>query len=263
MDISGRTRVFGIIADPIHQVRSPQAINALFAEHGADAVFVPFQVRADGLADFLGVAKRVGNLGGLAVTVPHKTAAVCLCDELTDRARLVRAVNVIRIADGRLFGDNFDGVGFVNAVQAAGGALKGSRVYLAGAGGAARAIAFSVLEAGAARLTIANRNTEKAADLCDALSASFPDAEILVGDRDPSGHEVVVNATSSGMLDTDQPPLDLDLLDGGMMVADIVMARRYTPLLTRAEALGCRLMFGQSMLDQQVRSLAGYLLADQ
>ena len=98
------------------------------------------------------------NLGGLVVTVPHKEQAAVPCDEITPAARLIGAVNAIRLRDGKLAGGNFDGLGFVAGLRAQGHEPAGRRVYLAGLGGAGKAIACALAEAGPARLDLYNRS---------------------------------------------------------------------------------------------------------
>ncbi|MFA7669612.1 MAG: shikimate dehydrogenase, partial [Burkholderiaceae bacterium] len=119
--ITGNTRLFGIVADPIDQVQTPQMLNRIFEQQGRDAVLVPFHVSAAGLPEVFAAFRQVRNLGGYIVTVPHKVAALDLCDEIGDAARAIGAVNTIRRdPDGRLIGDMFDGTGFVAGLKKCG-----------------------------------------------------------------------------------------------------------------------------------------------
>jgi shikimate dehydrogenase len=116
-EITGRTRLFGIVADPVHQVKTPQAINGRMRAQGFDGVLVPFHVAPDGLADFMAGLRRLQNFGGFIATVPHKSAMVALCDEVDAHSRLIGAVNCIRRdPDGRLIGTMLDGRGFVQGL---------------------------------------------------------------------------------------------------------------------------------------------------
>lgn len=259
--ITGKTRMLAILADPIHHVKTPQRINALFEDAGIDAVMVPLHVPADGLAATLAGLRRVASFDGCVVTVPHKQAAVPLCDELSDAARQVGAVNVIRrLADGRLRGDILDGTGFVAGLRSAGIEPAGRSVYLAGAGGAANAIAFALAAAGVARLTLHNRTRDKAQALADGLRLAFPALPVQVGSTDPSGHDMVVNATSLGLRPGDALPLDAGLLHPSQTVAEIIMEPAETALLQAAGARGCRVHPGLPMLVEQVRWMAAFLL---
>jgi shikimate dehydrogenase len=258
--VDGRTRFFGIVADPIAQVKTPQGINRIAAEHGANSVMIPLHVAPAELpAAFTGL-RVIKNFGGMIVTVPHKVAALTLCDEVSARARQVGAVNAVRReADGRLLGDIFDGIGFITGLERAGIEVKGRRVYLVGAGGAANAIAFALADAGVAELTIANRTAAKAEQLASHLGSHYPQLNISIGSPNPSGHEIVVNATSLGMKEGDPYPLDTAGLSLGMTVAEIIMEPEMTPLLAAARERGCRLHFGKPMLDCQLELMASFM----
>ena len=203
------------------------------------------------------------NLGGFIVTVPHKVAVVALCDELTIEARQVGAVNVVRrTADGRLIGGILDGEGFVRGLRTAGIEPAGQSVYLAGAGGAASAIAFALAKAGVRRLTVANRSTGKAQALVDRVVGAYPALQGLVGKDDPSGHELVVNGTSLGLRPGDALPLDVGRLEASQLVAEIIMDPVLTPLLAAAVARGCRTHPGEPMLASQVELMAAFMTGE-
>jgi shikimate dehydrogenase len=258
--IDGQTRIFGIIADPVAQVKTPQGINRLAATHGANSIMIPFHVAAADLAAAFTGLRTMKNFGGMIVTVPHKTAALAFCDEVSARAQRVGAVNAIRReTSGRLIGDIFDGLGFVAGMEQAGIDVKGRRVYLVGAGGAASAIAFALADATVAELTIANRTTAKAVQLASLLRKFYPELSICSGTADPSGHEIVINATSLGMKEDDPHPLDTTGLSPEMTVAEIIMEPEMTPLLAAAKDCGCRLHFGKSMLVCQLELMASFM----
>ncbi|MFT4013958.1 MAG: shikimate dehydrogenase [Paracoccus sp. (in: a-proteobacteria)] len=258
-EITGRTRVLGILADPIGHVKAPPGINAIAIRRGRDAVMVPFQVAPEDLARFADALRRLKSYDGGIVTVPHKGAMADICDAITPRARMMGAVNVIRREDdGRLVGDMLDGAGFIAGLESQGIAVAGRRVYLVGAGGAASAIAFALVEAGAAHLTLANRTAAKAQELCDRIRAAFPSASVSVGDADPAGHDIVVNGTSLGMRPGDAIPLDVAGLTPGMVVAEVIMDPEITPLLAEAQARGCRIHLGKPMLEQQLELMADF-----
>jgi len=171
--ITGHTRVLGILADPIAHVKAPPGINAICERRGRDAVMVPFQVAPEHLAAFANSLRTLKSFDGAIITVPHKAAMVAHCDEVSARAQALGAVNVIRrTVDNRLHGDMLDGAGFIAGLLGAGVVLKGRRIYLAGAGGAASAIAFALAASGISHLTIANRTRAKAQDLCDRIAAA-------------------------------------------------------------------------------------------
>jgi shikimate dehydrogenase len=259
-DITGRTRLFGIIADPIVHVQTPQRMNALMRARNYDGVLVPFHVRAEHLADFVASLRRLENFGGFIATVPHKPAMIGLCDEVTEAAKQVGAANVVRREpDGRMIADITDGTGFIAGLRSAGIEPRGQSVYLAGAGGAASAIGFALAQAGVARLTIANRTRAKSEELRGRLLANFPQTQIEIGGPNPAGHALVVNGTSLGLHEGDALPLDPAGLDPAMTVAEIIMEPEETPLIAAARARGCRIQLGNPMLTGQLELWADFL----
>ena len=260
MPVTGRTRLFGIVADPIAHVRTPEAVNAHLAQQGIDGILVPFHVAPADLPGFFATARGLRNLAGFVITVPHKTAAMELVDRLEAPGRMVGAINTVRREpDGRLTGTMFDGVGFVEGLKAEGLDPRGRRVCMAGAGGAANAIAFALAAAGVARLTIANRTRAKAEALAERVSASFPGVDVGAGPAVATGQDMIVNATSLGLAPGDALPFDVSTLTRGAVVAEIIMKPERTPLLAEAEARGCRTHYGRHMLDHQVRLMVGFM----
>lgn len=261
--ISGNTRVYAIIADPIHHVQTPAAMNRLFTERGEDRVMVPFHVSAEGLPGVVAGLRAIQSLDGFIVTVPHKSAIVELCDSVSDAAQLVGAVNVVRRnADGSLHGDILDGAGFVAGLRQRGVEPAGLSVYLAGAGGAAKAIAFALAAAGVSKITLFNRTTHKAEALVQRLATVFPAVQLYVGSEDPSGHDLVVNGTSLGLCVDDMLPLNVALLTSSQIVAEIIMQPAITPLLAAATEKGCRVLDGMPMLLCQIELMAAAMATE-
>jgi len=258
--ITGRTRVYGILADPIGHVRTPQAFNALCSARGHDAVLVPFHVCAEDLATVVAGLRPLRNLDGLVVTVPHKQAMTALCDRLEPMGRRIGAVNAVRReADGSLLGENFDGRGFVTGLRAAGHEPRGLRALLLGAGGAGAAIAFALAEAGVAELAIANRSAGKGAALVAAVARAFPGVAVRSATADGSGFDLLVNATSLGLHQDDPLPLPAESIPAGALVAEVVMQPEVTPLLEAAAARGARTHGGRHMLQAQLDAIAEFL----
>lgn len=262
-EITGTTRLFGILADPVHHVQTPQGINALMLATRRDAVMVPMHVRAQDLAAAVMALRHLRNLDGFVVTVPHKSAMTTLCDAVSENARRIGAVNVVRrTPDGRLCGDMLDGEGFVAGLRASAIEPAGCSAYLAGAGGAASAIAFALAAAGVSRLTISNRTRSNAESLVERVRANFPAVSVAVGDADPSGHDLVVNGTSLGLRPGDDLPLDVDRLTRQQIVAEVVMKPAETPLLRAARERGCRIQYGAPMLASQLQMMAAFMSGD-
>lgn len=260
--LSGRTRIFGILADPIHHVKTPEMMNTLLARHGVDAALVPFHVRPEGLGALVGGLRRMENFGGFIATVPHKTAMLGLCDEVAPDARRIGAVNCVRRdRDGRMIGAMLDGTGFVEGLRRSGHAVAGRSALLVGAGGAGKAIAFALAAAGVARLGIANRTPERAAALWMSVAEAHPGLDVAPVSDDPTGFDIVVNATSLGMRSDDPMPLDAEKLDTGQLVAEIVMEPGTTPLLAAATRRGCAVQPGRPMLAAQIALMAEHMRA--
>lgn len=260
-EITGHTQWLAIAADPIHHVKTPQRINALLQSHGINAVMVPLHVEAQNLAALMAALRHVRSFAGMVVTVPHKTQAASLCDELSPEARAIGAVNVVhRLPDGRLRGGMLDGIGFVEGLRSAGIDPSGRSVYVAGAGGAGSAIAMALAAAGARHLSVANRSADRAAHLLERIREQHPHLTLNVGDTDPSGHDLVVNATSLGLRLGDGLPMDVTRLDAKQIVAEIIMEPAETPLLKAARERGCRVHEGAPMLACQARHMAAFML---
>ena len=260
MAISGKTAVYGIIADPIGHVRGPTIFNPLFEKLGMDAAMVPFHVGAASLSRAVAGFRAVESLKGWLVTNPHKFAMFHLCDQVDASGTRLQAVNVVRReADGRLIGGNYDGAGFVNGLRHDGIEPKGLDVLMLGAGGAAYAIAFALAEAGVRRLTIANRTRENAERLAAATRRFFAGFAVEVGEAAASSQDVVINTTSAGLKTEDPLPLDTSGLKQTTTVVDIIMNPEMTKLLTLAKERGCRIHLGRHMLDSQFPLLARHL----
>jgi shikimate dehydrogenase len=260
MEIDGKTKLYAIVADPIEQVKTPQTLNALMRERQFNGVLVPMQVAPEKLSGWFEALRAIKNFGGLIVTVPHKQAIAKLCDEVSDAARLIGAVNVVRREpDGRMVGDILDGKGFVAGLRANDIEPAGKRVFLAGAGGAANAIAFALADAGVAELGIYNRTADKVHDLIGRLRQVYPDFQVKAVGASPAGYDVVVNATSLGMKDGDPLSLDATALVSDQVVAEIIMKPETTALLAAAQARGCKIHYGLPMLRSQADLMAAFV----
>lgn len=259
MHLSGKTHLYAILAHPVAHVRAPEFFNPFFHERGVDAFIVPLHVLPEDLAGLLPHLRKLRNLHGLVLTIPHKEAMAKLCDELGPDGRLVGAVNAVRFApDGRTVGDMFDGIGLVGACAAEGFAIAGRRVLLLGAGGAARAVAFAFAREHPALLRVANRTAARAERLVADVRAGVPGAAIEAGPLDPRGFELVVNATSLGLHEVDALPVEPDLLRPEMDVVDIIASPEVTPLRRAAAEIGCRTMGGRPMVMHQLDAMLAF-----
>lgn len=260
--IDGRTRLLGLIADPVAQARSPAMANALLARHGllGPFVLVPMQVPDGALAAAVAGLRVMPNFAGAVVSMPHKTAIVALLDEVTPEARLVGAANVVaRGADGRLTGTALDGEGFVAGLRGAGHEVRGARCLLAGAGGAAASIAVALARHGCASLTITNRTAARAVHLVDRVRGAFPGAAVRHGVSANERYDLAINATSLGMRPGDDLPIPQEIVARSALVAECVLAPEITPLLDAARAAGRAIHTGLPMLEAQIELLLRFM----
>ncbi|PWC30886.1 shikimate dehydrogenase [Roseomonas aestuarii] len=248
--LTGKARLAGVLGWPASHSRSPRLHGHWLRQHGIDGTYIPLQVRPE---DFAQAVRALVSLGfqGANVTIPHKEAAFALCDSVAESARRAGAVNTLVFREGRIEGSNTDGYGFLESVreQAPGWRAADGPAVLLGAGGAARAIAAALLDAGCPRLTLVNRNRARAEALAGALGGP-----VAVAEAPPlEGAALLVNSTSLGM--AGQPPLEIDLapLPAHAVVADAVYVPLETPLLAAARARGLRGVDGLGMLLHQAR----------
>jgi shikimate dehydrogenase len=246
--INGSTQLFGIIGNPVEHSLSPAMHNAAFAALGINGVYMP--MRPSDLADGFRGLRALGFIG-VSVTVPYKVAIMDCLDEIDPVAQKIGAVNTLyfkRNGAGKSFckGFNTDWLGS-NQALAAEIDLKGSTVLIIGAGGAARAVGFGLLEAGA-KILLTNRTEAKGRELANQLNCAFIPAHEVSQVR----ADALINTTSVGMAPHhDASPIRPELLVHFSVVMDIVYAPLATRLLREAAARGCRTIDGLNMLQHQ------------
>jgi shikimate dehydrogenase len=263
LKLDAETRLFLIIGDPIAQVKSPAFLSEILARRGANALVVPAHVGAADLPAFMRSVRLMQNLDGIVVTVPHKFSALDYCDLPTERAAFVGSVNVLRrLPDGRWDGDNLDGVGYLDGIAKEGFSVAGKSALLVGAGGAGSAIALEILERGATRLAIHDADAERRDRLVAKLAGRFPGRAEL-GNADPTGFDLVANATPMGMQEGDPLPVDTARLSKHQFVADVITRPAVSPLVQRARELGCGTMMGVGMFNAQAELLVDRMLGQE
>lgn len=264
---TARTRVFGIVGNPVLHSASPAYHNRQFAEKNLDAVYLPFQV--DDLGAFFRTARRL-NVLGLSVTVPHKEAVIEYLDETDDSVAAVGACNTVLYTPGGLRGLNTDVPGFMLPLERAIGAsgpeaFDGMRATVIGAGGAARAVVFALLRVGV-KLCVVNRTVERAermgAAIADALGVDHPVAAPLDAASAPLITEhgtLIVQTTSVGMEpEVSADPLPFYEFRGHEIAYDLIYAPEQTRFLTRAAAAGCVTVPGSAMFEEQALAQAAH-----
>jgi shikimate dehydrogenase len=246
--ITGATRLYVIIGDPIAQVRSPETFSEGFAATGVDAVLVPVHVPDQSFDEIVPALLRVGNLDGVLVTVPFKPRMLAFADRLGATARTVGALNALRReADGSWTGDMFDGIGFVRGAERKGERVRGRRVMLFGAGGAGSAIACALADAGVRSIDVIDTNTPRADALAAKLQVAFPECAFAAAKGVSRDADMIVNASTVGMQPNDGLPAEIGPLDPDTLVGDVVNTATPTPLVRHALRYGCRVVEGRDM----------------
>ena len=249
------TRLVALIGTPLKRRHSVVMHNAAFDAADIDARYELMEIEADAVPGVVAAARGPDFLG-LGVTAPYKRIVAELVDEVERDAQAIGAVNnVVRTDDGRLTGINTDAPGFRAAVELAmGRSVRGTEVVVAGAGGAAHAVVYALLTAGAARVTVGSRSVDAARGLVDRLSTVGDCLSTeLAGDAffaAVRSADLAVNATTVGMIDPGMT-IDVDALPDHATVFDLVYVPPETDLIRSARARGLRASNGSEMLIQQ------------
>ncbi|GAB4296091.1 MAG: shikimate dehydrogenase [Desulfuromonadia bacterium] len=255
MTITGRTRIFGIIGDPIAHTRSPEMHNAAFDALGLDCRYIPFRVSPADLPDAVRGLRALG-IAGFNVTIPHKEEIIPLLDEVTPDASLIGAVNTVVVDGNRLVGHNTDKTGFIQAiVRDLDFIPRGKRILIIGAGGGARSAIVGLAEEGASSIAVTNRAPDRGERLIDSVKDRFIDVDmrtepydILGDDLRLSSYDLLVNATPTGLrgerFDQFSPATPLTGYD-------MVYGDRPTPFVESIRRGGGRAATGEGMLAAQ------------
>ena len=254
--ITGKTKVVAVIGNPIEHSLSPPMHNAAYKQMGMDYVYVAFKIEKDNLSHLIESAKTMG-LVGLNVTIPYKTDIIEYLDEVDDTARRINAVNTIRFKDGMAKGYNTDGTGAVKSIEKY-TELKNKKVLVLGAGGASKAITFTLLNHGINSLTIANRSRDNAIQLIDNLKKQtgfdkINYVDIEQADTILDSVDIIINTTPIGMypnVDADTP-IKTEKINENHVVMDIIYNPLETKLLKNAKDNGATTISGTNMLINQ------------
>lgn len=247
-------KLYGVIGDPIGHSMSPDMHNDAFKALGIDAHYQPFQIKSEELKMAVLGMKAIG-LSGFNVTVPHKTAIMPLLDEIDPLAEAIGAVNTVVRKGNRFIGYNTDGEGFVHGLnEKYGRSVLDQHILLIGAGGAARAIYYTLSQQGAVRVDIANRTPEKAEQLkgrcpypVETALLSLEEAEKKLGEYD-----IIIQTTSIGMSpNVDETPINMDNIRPDAFVSDIIYNPAETMIMKKAGIQGARVQNGLKMFVYQ------------
>lgn len=259
--ITGKSKILGVIGDPIEHSLSPLMHNSAIDKLGLNYVYLPFHVKG---AFLEGAVKSLKSLeiSGINVTIPHKVAIMEYLDEITSDAQEIGAVNTVVNDNGKLIGHNTDGKGYLESLTAETSfEPSGKNILVLGAGGASLAIISALLNENPKSLHIVNRTFEKAKEVADKFSAKHGDIEIKAenleqwmreGTTPP--YDLVVNTTSIGMkgeIPDMVLPFKVDQLPSHAIVSDIVYTPFETPMLKEANKIGLKTHYGLGMLLHQ------------
>lgn len=240
-----------VVGHPVAHSRSPLIHNYWLAEHGLNGSYERIDVAPDDFASFLASLVEQGFIGG-NVTIPHKEMAFAAIGEQDEAAKAIGAINTIWTKDGRLLGSNTDAFGFsANLDDKAPQWRNGTRGCVLGAGGAARAIVYALIQAGFEEIIVINRNLDRARYLSEAFGPKLRPLGWSAVDSALDGVDLLINTTSLGMGGMEFPVLPLGRLSADAIVTDIVYTPLRTPLLSQAEREGLKTVDGLGMLLHQ------------
>ncbi|MED4779267.1 shikimate dehydrogenase [Brevibacillus choshinensis] len=252
--ITSKTQLVGLFGHPVSHSQSPMMHNAAFSETGLGYAYVAFDVESNSLEDAVAGIRALG-LKGINVTIPHKVAIMPMLDEIDPLAKRIGAVNTIVIDDGRLIGYNTDGMGYVRSLaEETGIELDQQIVTMVGAGGAARAVAFTLAEKGVKEIRIINRSRERATILAESLQSIVSTRIVEQGEGKEAiaDASLLINTTSIGMLpNVNEMPVPSEWLHDRLIVSDLIYNPLETKLLSEAKVIGARVHSGVGMFVNQ------------
>jgi len=248
-----RIPLAGVIGNPIAHSRSPRLHRHWLKTYDISGDYIPLHVEGDDLEVVIKTLPKMGFVG-VNVTIPHKVHALHIADQVTDRATLIGAANTLTfLADGKIYADNTDGYGFIENLRqnAPDWQANSGPAAVFGAGGAARAVIVSLLDAGAPEILLSNRTRAKAETLRAEFGSRVTIVEWVQAGNMLEEATTVVNTTSLGMKGAAEFRVPLDGLRRDAVVTDLVYTPLRTPLLDKAEKMGCTTVDGLGMLLHQ------------
>uniref|UniRef100_UPI003D0B3B5A shikimate dehydrogenase n=1 Tax=Roseibium sp. TaxID=1936156 RepID=UPI003D0B3B5A len=248
-----RIPLAGVIGTPIAHSRSPRLHQHWLKRYGISGHYIPMDIASADLDEAVRMLPRLGFVG-VNVTIPHKEHVMGISDLVTDRAALIGSVNTLIFRpDGKIHGDNTDGYGFLENLKHGApdwDAASGPAAVI-GAGGAARAVISSLIEAGTPEIRLTNRTKNRAEALQREFGQKVTVVDWVQAGNMLDGAATVVNASSLGMVGKPDMRIPLDGISKDAVVTDLVYTPLETPLLAHARATGCRTVDGLGMLLYQ------------
>lgn len=251
-----RAELTGVFGDPVDDNPTGVVEEAAFAAKDLNYRYLTVKVLPEDLGKAMD-SVRIFGMKGINLTMPHKIKVLPYLDELSPAAKIIGAVNTVIQKDGKLYGENTDGKGFVTALKNSGETLEGKKVTILGAGGAARAIAVECALNGAAHINIINRSVGKGEELASLIqSETDSSVQYLTWENSmkiPADTQILINATSIGFSPnvTDKPDINYSTITNQMCVCDVIFNPVETIFLKAAAANGAKIVTGLGMLVQQ------------
>jgi shikimate dehydrogenase len=260
--VNGKTRVYGIVGDPIEQVRSPEMVTWEMQKRHHNAVLIPMHIARDEFDTVMPHIMRMRNLDGLIFTIPFKAQAIALAKTLGPQASQIGAINALKKhSNGAWSGEIFDGMGCVEAFKQRGITLQDKRLQLIGLGGAGSAICVALAYEKPKLLRLFDINAQTTERMAKMVNTISPQTVVEVGLPLAEGIDILLNASPVGMLSDARLPLAVEQFKKELIVFDAIVMPENTPLLSLAQDCGCQVVRGREMMLGQISKIVDYFFA--
>ena len=260
--VNGKTRVYGIVGDPIEQVRSPEMVTWEMQKRDHNAVLIPMHIARDEFDTVIPHIMRMRNLDGLIFTIPFKAQAIALAKTLSPQASQIGAINALKKhSNGAWSGEIFDGMGCVEAFKQRGITLQDKRLQLIGLGGAGSAICVALAYEKPKLLRLFDINAQTTERMAKMVNTISPQTVVEVGLPLAEGIDILLNASPVGMLSDARLPLAVEQFKKELIVFDAIVMPENTPLLSLAQDCGCQVVRGREMMLGQISKIVDYFFA--
>ena len=260
--VNGKTRVYGIVGDPIEQVRSPEMVTWEMQKRHHNAVLIPMHIARDEFDTVMPQIMRMRNLDGLIFTIPFKAQAITLAKTLGPQASQIGAINALKKhSNGAWSGEIFDGIGCVEAFKQRGITLQDKRLQLIGLGGAGSAICVALAYEKPKLLRLFDINAQTTERMAKMVNTISPQTVVEVGLPLAEGIDILLNASPVGMLSDARLPLAVEQFKKELIVFDAIVMPENTPLLSLAQDCGCQVVRGREMMLGQISKIVDYFFA--
>jgi shikimate dehydrogenase len=260
--INGKTRVYGIVGDPIEQVRSPEMVTWEMQKRYHNAVLIPMHIAREEFDSVMPNIMRIQNLDGLIFTIPFKAKAITFAKTLGLQAAQIGAINALKKhSNGDWSGEIFDGVGCVEAFKRRGIPIRDKRLQLIGLGGAGSAICVALAYEKPKLMRLFDINPQTTERMVKIVNTISPQTVVEVGTPHADGIDILLNASPVGMLSDSRLPLDVETFKKELIVFDAIVMPENTPLLTLAVNCGCQVVRGREMMLGQISKIVDYFFA--